>query len=67
MCRGALFGFKVPELPSQIVNRNDERVRMSQNTNEDDDTNHNYLEEDVDINDLVILSSTIDNLGGPQR
>lgn len=31
---------------------------------EDDDTNHGYLEEDVDIDDLVVLSSNIDNLEG---
>lgn len=37
---------------------------MSQDTYEDDDTNHDYLEEDVGIDNLVISSSNIDNLGG---
>ena len=68
--RGALSGFKAPKLPSQIVNRNDaqKRVRMSQDTYENDDdddndTNYDYLEEDVDIDNLVIPSSNIVDLG----
>ena len=59
-------GFKAPKPPSQILNRNDayKHVRMSQNIYEDDDTNHDYLENDVDIDDLVIPSSNVDNLVG---
>ena len=30
----------------------------------DDDTNHDYLEENVDIDDLVIPSSNVDNIAG---
>ena len=30
----------------------------------DDDTNHDYLEEDADMDDLVIPSLNIDNLRG---
>jgi hypothetical protein len=37
---------------------------MSQNTYEDDDTNHDYLKKNVDIDDLVIPHSNIDNLVG---
>jgi hypothetical protein len=37
---------------------------MSQDTYEDDDTNHDYLEEDVGIDNFVIPSSNIDNFGG---
>jgi hypothetical protein len=39
-------------------------MKMSQDTFEDDDTNHDYLEEDVGIDDLVIPSSSVDNLAG---
>lgn len=63
---GALFGFKAPKPPSQKVNRNDthKRVRMSEDTYEDGNTNYNYLEKQVDIDDLVIPSLNIDNLEG---
>ena len=37
---------------------------MSQNIYGDDDTNHDYLKENVDIDDLVIPSSNVDNLVG---
>ena len=62
----ATSGFKAPKPPFQILNRNDahKRMKMSQNTYEDDDINHDYLEEDVDINDLVIPSSNVDNIAG---
>jgi hypothetical protein len=33
-------------------------------TYEDDDTNHDHLEEDVDIDNFALPSSNIDNLGG---
>ena len=48
------------------MNRNNvqKRVRMSQDTYEDDDTNHNYLEKDVDIDDIVVPSSNTMDLGG---
>ena len=59
-------GFKAPKSPTQILNRNyaHKSVRMSQNIYEDDDTNHDYLKEDVDIDNLVIPSSNVDNLVG---
>ena len=58
--RGAFSRLKAPKPPSQVVNQKDakNRVRMSQDTREDDDNNHDYLEEDVDINDPVIPSSS---------
>ena len=39
-------------------------MRMSQNTYKNDDISHDYFEEYVNINVLVIPSSNIDNLGG---
>ena len=39
-------------------------LRMSHDTFEDNDTNNNYLEEDVGIDDLVIPPSNVDNLAG---
>ena len=64
--RGALSGLKAPRPPSQVLNRKDveKRVRMSQDFCDDDDNNHDYLEEDVDMNDLVIPSSSTVDLGG---
>ena len=61
-----IFGLKAPKPPSQILNRTDvhKRVRMSHSIYEDDATNYDYFEEDVDIDDLVIPSSNVDNLVG---
>ena len=63
--RGA-SGFKAPKPSSQILNRNDarKRVRMLHDTYEDDDTNHDYLKDDVDIDDLVIPLSNVNNFAG---
>jgi hypothetical protein len=57
-------GFKVPKPPSQISNKIDaqKRTRMAEDTFEGDDTNHDYLEENVGLDDLVIPSSAVDNL-----
>ena len=63
--RGAV-GFKAPKPLSQISNRNDaqKRVRMTQETYEDDVGNHDYLEEDVHLDDLDIPFSNVDNYAG---
>lgn len=48
------------------MNKNDAQkyVRISHDMYKDDDTNHDYLEEDADMDDLVIPSLNIDNLRG---
>jgi hypothetical protein len=58
--------FKAPKPPSQISNRIDakKRTRMAEDTFEEDGTNHDYLEEDVGLDDLVIPSSAVDNFAG---
>ena len=58
-------GFIAPKPPSQITNRIDaqKRTRMADDTFEDD-TAHDYLKEDVGLDDLVIPCSAVDNLAG---
>ena len=54
--------FKAPKSSSQILNRNDAHkcVKISHDMYEDDDTNHDYLEKDVHIDDLVTPFSNVD-------
>lgn len=58
--------FRVPKPPPQTMTRNEfyKYMKMSKETWDDDGANHDHLKEDIDIDNLIILSSNIDNLRG---